>query len=69
MYVRVYSPEGELFEVPRDRADRLILQDGWTQSPVTKSPTSADADEPEPVSESKRRQPRKVAAAKASKEA
>ncbi|AMO44093.1 hypothetical protein DSS3P8_035 [Roseobacter phage DSS3P8] len=33
MYHRVYAPNGEPFDVPRDRADRLILQEGWTQSP------------------------------------
>ncbi|QGH74813.1 hypothetical protein MAL1_00066 [Bacteriophage DSS3_MAL1] len=32
MYVRVYAPNGEPFDVTRERADRLILQDGWTQS-------------------------------------
>lgn len=35
MYVRVYSPNGEPFDVTRDRANRLILDDGWTQMPVT----------------------------------
>lgn len=33
MYVRVYAPDGEPFDVPRERADTLILQNGWTQSP------------------------------------
>jgi hypothetical protein len=33
MYVKVYAPNGEMFEVIRERADRLILQEGWTQSP------------------------------------
>lgn len=33
-YVTVYSPKGEKFEVAsRDRADKLILEDGWTQTP------------------------------------
>jgi len=36
MYHRVYSPDGEPFDVhSRDRADHLILERGWTQSPVT----------------------------------
>ena len=35
MYVRVYDPNSEPFDVTRDRADRLILQDGWTQSKIT----------------------------------
>jgi hypothetical protein len=30
-YKRVYSPEGEPFDVPTARANDLILQDGWTQ--------------------------------------
>lgn len=33
MYIRVYAPDGEAFDVPRERADKLILQDGWTQTP------------------------------------
>lgn len=33
-YVTVYSPEGKKFEVAsRDRADKLILEEGWTQNP------------------------------------
>lgn len=35
MYYRVYAPSGEPFDVPRDRADNLILQHGWTQKPIT----------------------------------
>lgn len=35
MYFRVYAPNGEPFDVPRDLADKLILQDGWTQSPAS----------------------------------
>lgn len=43
MYVRVYSPEGEPFDVPQDRASNLILLNGWTQSmpkvaPVEETP-------------------------------
>lgn len=33
MYTRVYAPDGEPFDVPRERADFLILQQGWTQTP------------------------------------
>lgn len=33
-YVTVYSPDGQKFEVAsRDRADKLLLEDGWTQTP------------------------------------
>ncbi|WNL50642.1 hypothetical protein RPALISO_53 [Ruegeria phage RpAliso] len=32
MYVRVYAPNGEPFDVTRERADSLILQHGWTQT-------------------------------------
>lgn len=33
-YVTVYAPDGQKFEVAsRDRADKLILQEGWTQTP------------------------------------
>lgn len=42
MYVRVYAPNGEPFDVSRDRADRLILEEGWTQTPpVIDTPTEA----------------------------
>lgn len=37
MYVRVYSPAGEPFDVTRERADVLILESGWTQSAPTQS--------------------------------
>lgn len=33
-YITVYTPEGKKFEVAsRDRADKLILENGWTQTP------------------------------------
>ena len=33
-YVTVYSPDGKKFEVAsRDRADKLLLEEGWTQTP------------------------------------
>lgn len=34
MYVRVYAPDGEPFDVSRERADHLILNCGWTQTPT-----------------------------------
>lgn len=34
MAVRVYSPNGEPFDISRrELADKLILEDGWTQTP------------------------------------
>ncbi|QJA42950.1 hypothetical protein [Phaeobacter phage MD18] len=43
MYVRVYAPDGEPFDVPRERADRLILLQGWTQSaPIDVEPSRED---------------------------
>lgn len=33
MYHRVYAPDGEPFDVTREKADSLILQEGWTQNP------------------------------------
>jgi len=36
MSTRVYSPAGEPFDIPRrDLADKLILQEGWTQTAPT----------------------------------
>lgn len=32
MYVRVYAPDGEPFDVSRERADHLLLNCGWTQT-------------------------------------
>ncbi len=37
-YITVFSPDGEMFEVPRDRADYLLLELGWTQSKPTDAP-------------------------------
>ena len=34
MYTRVYDPYGEVWEILTETASRLILNDGWTQSPV-----------------------------------
>lgn len=33
-YKRVYAPNGEPFDVPEDRANNLVLNKGWTQTPV-----------------------------------
>lgn len=33
MYTRVYAPNGEPFDVTRERADTCILNLGWTQTP------------------------------------
>lgn len=33
-YERIYSPDGEPFEVTPDRAAELILNQGWTRQPV-----------------------------------
>lgn len=32
MYIRVYAPNGEPFDVSRERADMCILTLGWTQT-------------------------------------
>ena len=32
MYITVYAPDGKMFEVSRDRADKLLLDAGWTQT-------------------------------------
>lgn len=44
-YVTVYSPDGQKFEVAsRDRADKLLLEDGWTQTaPVEEKPKAKPA--------------------------
>ena len=34
IYTKVYSPDNEFFEVTRDIADKLILENGWTQNPT-----------------------------------
>lgn len=50
MYVRVYAPNGEPFDVSRDRADTLILENGWTQT----APVAADAEAAEDKSTRRR---------------
>lgn len=45
MYKTVYSPEGEMFEVPQHVFDDVILNKGWTQTkplPAPPTPTKAD---------------------------
>lgn len=43
MYVRVYAPDGEPFDVSRERADHLLLNCGWTQTqPVSEEPKTED---------------------------
>jgi len=46
MYVRVFAPDGEPFEVSRDRADYLILECGWTQTPPITEATAAAVKKP-----------------------
>lgn len=52
MYVRVYAQSGEPFDVSRERADHLILNCGWTQTP----PVSAE-ELPAPTPKNKHRKP------------
>lgn len=40
MYVAVYAPTGEVFEVTAERAAELKLA-GWTSTPVTTIPAAA----------------------------
>jgi len=60
MATRVYSPAGEPFDIPRrDLADKLILQDGWTQTP----PVVVDFEEevkPKPKRRSRRKKAEEV---------
>lgn len=32
-YVRIYSPDGEMFEVGEERASDLLLNCGWSRNP------------------------------------
>ncbi len=44
-HVRVYYPEtDEPFDVPRWKADELILKHGWRQTPIDKTGTPAVTD-------------------------
>jgi hypothetical protein len=51
MYVRVYSREGEMFEVTRERADHLLLIEGWTQT----APRDAEPEDPKPDEAARKR--------------
>jgi len=47
---RIYSPDtSEPFDVPAAKADRLVLEKGWTRTPWTRVPVEEAAAEPEPV--------------------
>jgi hypothetical protein len=48
MYVRVFSPAGEMFEVIRERADHLLLIEGWTQTAPRDAEPEWDEPAPEP---------------------
>lgn len=50
LYIRVYAPNGEPFDVVRDVADNLLLNLGWTQT----EPVIAEGTIPEVASKSKR---------------
>lgn len=56
MTTRVYSPAGEPFDIPRrDLADKLILEEGWTQSaPVAEAPVEKE-EAPKPSKRSRRK--------------
>ena len=49
MYVRVYSPKGEAFDVTRERADKLLLEQGWTQTQAVESEHTPDPEEDTPA--------------------
>ena len=54
MYHKVYSPDGEMFEVSRATADGLILNEGWTQTPLApKAKPKADEKPLEATAEEK----------------
>ena len=54
IYNRVYAPNGEPFDVVRDIADHLVLDLGWTQTPLEDLPVGpVDAPAPAPKSKSK----------------
>lgn len=38
MYVKIFSPDGEPFEVTEDRAAELRLNHDWTSQPVVDAP-------------------------------
>ena len=49
MTTRVYAPTGEPFDIPRrDLADKLILEDGWTQTVPVSAPVKEKKVSPKP---------------------
>lgn len=55
MATRVYSPAGEPFDIPRrDLADKLILEEGWTQTPPAPKPVESDKKEDKPKRRTRR---------------
>lgn len=47
MPTRVYSPDGEPFDIPRhDHAVNLILEEGWTQTAPVSVPVEEEAPKP-----------------------
>ena len=62
MATRVYSPAGEPFDIPRrELADKLILEDGWTQTAPVSTPVQEGLN---PKSKPKRTSRRKSPAKK-----
>lgn len=55
MATRVYSPAGEPFDIPRrDLADKLILEEGWTQTAPVPTPVQEEEPAPKPKRRSRR---------------
>lgn len=53
---RVYSPAGEPFDIPRrDLADKLILEDNWTQTAPVITPVKKEEKAPKPKRRSRRK--------------
>ncbi len=53
---RVYSPAGEPFDIPRrDTADKLILEDNWTQTAPVAMPAKKEEKTPKPKRRSRRK--------------
>lgn len=59
MYTRVYAPNGEPFDVTRDIADNLVLNQGWTQTaperPVEPEPEPVEDEQEEPAPKRRRK--------------
>jgi len=54
---KVYSPEGEMFEVPASRIPYLVLQKGWTRSrpELVDPPKAEDQEEQKKTKKSSKR--------------